>query len=93
MSKNKHNVSDPTIAYLAPEAVFGPTPMKMWSGVEAGARKQDLNLIAFPGGNIRDKRRRRDQANIIYDLVTPKIFAGLVTWAAALQHPGGRVRA
>jgi DNA-binding LacI/PurR family transcriptional regulator/anti-anti-sigma regulatory factor len=60
----------------------------MWSGVEAGAREQDLNLIAFPGGNIRVKTE--GQANIIYDLVTPETFAGLVVWASALQHPMGQ---
>jgi PAS domain S-box-containing protein len=41
-------------------------------------------LIAFPGGNIRS--RLRGQGNIIYELITPETFAGLVTWAAALQH-------
>ena len=91
MSKGKHNASGrhdtrPTIAYMTPEAVVDPTPMSLWSGVEAGAREQDLNLIAFPGGDIR--YGPRGQANIIYDLITPDTFAGLVTWAAALQHPG-----
>jgi PAS domain S-box-containing protein len=89
VSRNEHNVSGrhdarPTIAYLTPEAVVNPTAMNLWSGVEAGARECDLNLIAFPGGNIRS--RRRAQANIIYELVAPETFAGLVTWAAALQH-------
>lgn len=93
MSKNKHNVPSshdarPTIAYLAPKAVVGATSMSMWSGVEAGAREQDLNLnlIAFPGGTIHSDTR--EKANIIYDLVTPETVAGLVTWAASLQQPG-----
>ena len=91
MSKDEHNVSGrrdvrPTIAYLTPEAVVSPTAMNLWSGVEAGAREHDLNLIAFPGGNLRS--RLRGQANIIYELITPETFAGLITWAAALQHSG-----
>jgi PAS domain S-box-containing protein len=91
MSKDEYNVSGeqdarPTIAYLAPRAVFGSTAVDMWSGVEAGAREQDLSLIAFPGGNIRSQTE--GQGNVIYDLITPDIFSGLVTWAASLQHPG-----
>jgi signal transduction histidine kinase/DNA-binding LacI/PurR family transcriptional regulator len=82
----KRQNARPTIAYLASEAVVGPTPMSLWSGVEAGAREQDLNLIAFPGGILR--YTQHGQANIVYDLITPETFAGLVTWAVALQHQG-----
>lgn len=91
MSRDERNVSGrnnarPTIAYLSPRAVFGSTAVNMWSGVEAGAREQDVNLIAFPGGSIHSQTE--GQGNVIYELITPEIFAGLVTWAAALQHPG-----
>jgi PAS domain S-box-containing protein len=81
---NQSRDTRPTIGYLTPEAVVTQTAMGLWSGVEAGARECDLNLIAFPGGNLRSKLR--GQANIIYELITPETFAGLVTWAAALQH-------
>jgi len=52
--------------------------------VEAAAREQDLNLLAFPGGAIWSEQRR--QANIIYELITPEAFAGLITWVSFSQR-------
>jgi rsbT co-antagonist protein RsbR len=34
----------PTITYLASEAVVGSTPMRLWSGVEAGAWEQEESV-------------------------------------------------
>ncbi|MBN2007302.1 MAG: SpoIIE family protein phosphatase [Anaerolineae bacterium] len=77
-----------TVAYLAPDAVVDATATGIWTGVEAGAQKYDLNLIAFPGGNIRfepDLQGSRGQANIIYEMVTPDAVDGVITWASALR--------
>jgi signal transduction histidine kinase/DNA-binding LacI/PurR family transcriptional regulator len=57
--------------------------MAVWSGVAAGAEEHDVNLIGCVGGYIKER-----QANIVYDLVTPKLCSGIVTWSIARGSSG-----
>jgi len=87
-TESKDTPRRPTIAYVAPDAVVDATATHLWAGVEAGARECDLNLIAFPGGNLRfapDPQGSRGQGNIIYELVTPAAVDGVLSWASALH--------
>ncbi|MFZ6028853.1 MAG: response regulator [Chloroflexota bacterium] len=78
----------PTILYLADQAVVGDTPQAIWSGIEAGAREQDVNLIGVPGGKLQPDSATQagaEQANIAYQLVDPALVSGVVSWAASIQ--------
>ncbi|QFU92154.1 substrate-binding domain-containing protein [Amycolatopsis sp. YIM 10] len=62
----------------------------VFSGVLAAARRHDVDLICFPGGEI----GTADQpANAVYHLVTPGLVDGLICWASALGLPERHPRA
>lgn len=54
----------------------------LWSAVLAAAERHDVNLIGFPGGEV---RATEQPPNSIYDLVGPDVLDGLICWASALE--------
>jgi DNA-binding LacI/PurR family transcriptional regulator/AraC-like DNA-binding protein/signal transduction histidine kinase len=62
----------------------------LWSGVLAAVRRHDVNLICFPGGEVRATDR---PPNSVYDLVAPDLLDGLICWASTLGLPVGHERA
>jgi GAF domain-containing protein/DNA-binding LacI/PurR family transcriptional regulator len=79
--KRKESRKRLTIGYLMPW-LHDPAYRVLWSGVHDAACAHDVNLICFPGGQL----RRPDLAhrNAIYDLATPEALDGLVLGSAAL---------
>jgi DNA-binding LacI/PurR family transcriptional regulator/AraC-like DNA-binding protein/signal transduction histidine kinase len=62
----------------------------LWSGVLEAARRHDVNLICFPGGEVRSTDR---PPNSVYDLVAPDLLDGLICWTSTLGLPVGHERA
>src|SRR5689334_5720081 len=61
----------------------------LWSGVLDAARRHDVNLICFPGGEVRTTDR---PPNSVYDLVAPDLLDGLICWTSTLGLPVGHER-
>ncbi|HDQ73126.1 MAG TPA: PAS domain S-box protein [Chloroflexi bacterium] len=87
MNKKNWRMDDerPTIGFLTYGAGM-PLNDMVWSGVIDAARERDVNLICLPGKPLKSPLGFDAQANVLYDLVTPKVFDGLVIWGAALAH-------
>lgn len=62
----------------------------LWSGALDAARRHDVNLICFPGGEVGATDRPR---NRVYDLVGPELLDGLICWASTLGLPVAHARA
>jgi DNA-binding LacI/PurR family transcriptional regulator/AraC-like DNA-binding protein/signal transduction histidine kinase len=62
----------------------------LWSGALDAARRHDVNLICFPGGEVGATERPR---NRVYDLVGPDLLDGLICWASTLGLPVAHARA
>jgi DNA-binding LacI/PurR family transcriptional regulator/GAF domain-containing protein len=75
----------PTIGYIAP-AITGESSELQWLGIVDAAQERDVNLICFPGGNLRLTPGVQGQANILYDLVSAASVNGLVSWASAIGN-------
>ncbi|MCW8098406.1 substrate-binding domain-containing protein [Streptomyces tauricus] len=62
----------------------------LWSGARAAAERNDVNLICFPGGNIRHGDVARSE---LYELVGPARLDGVVCWSSTLGLPSAGPRA
>jgi DNA-binding LacI/PurR family transcriptional regulator/AraC-like DNA-binding protein len=62
----------------------------LWSGVRAAAQRNDVNLVCFPGGNLRHGDVARSE---LYELVGPARLDGVVCWSSTLGLPSGGPRA
>lgn len=56
----------------------------LWRGVLDAAMTGDINLIGFPGGRLFGTENYESQRNILYQLIDPHHFAGIVSWTSAL---------
>ncbi len=83
MSKNTRGARL-TIGYLAP-AIHGGS-LDQWLGVVDAARKHDVNLLCFPGWSPNYPTGFQAQANVLYNLVTPKNVDGIITWASSIGN-------
>ncbi|HEV2778334.1 MAG TPA: substrate-binding domain-containing protein [Actinophytocola sp.] len=79
----------PTIGLVTANIHLG-VGATLWSGVLAAARRHDVNLICFPGGEVQATDR---PPNSVYDLVAPDLLDGLICWASTLGLPEGHERA
>ncbi|MFC0626483.1 substrate-binding domain-containing protein [Kribbella deserti] len=61
----------------------------LWSAVLDAAERHDVNLICFPGGEVRTTDR---PPNSVYDLVDPELLDGLICWTSALELPADHRR-
>ncbi|BCL25365.1 substrate-binding domain-containing protein [Streptomyces aurantiacus] len=62
----------------------------LWSGACAAAERNDVNLICFPGGNLRHGDVTRSE---LYELVGPARLDGVVCWSSTLGLPSAGPRA
>ncbi len=62
----------------------------LWSGVLDAADRHDVNVICFPGGEVRATDR---PPNRVYDLVAPDLLDGLICHTSTLGLPVGHERA
>ena len=51
----------------------------LWPGLIDSARRNDVNLICFPGGRLRAELAFESQRNVIYDLAGKECLDGLVS--------------
>jgi PAS domain S-box-containing protein len=78
--------TSPTIAYFT-HHMNDHNGEVLWTGAVEGAQKQDVNLICFVGETLKKSDNSTAQGNILYDLVTPEIVDGVVSWNSILcQH-------
>jgi len=75
----------PTIGYLVP-AIYGESSQLQWLGMVDAAQNRDINLICFPGMNLRTSAGIQGQANILYGLVSAASVDGVVSWASAIGN-------
>ncbi|MFF3501826.1 substrate-binding domain-containing protein [Streptomyces sp. NPDC003247] len=62
----------------------------LWSGVCAAARRNHVNLVCFPGGNLLHGDVDRSE---LYELAGPARLDGVVCWSSTLGLPSGGPRA
>ncbi|MFI1439269.1 substrate-binding domain-containing protein [Streptomyces fructofermentans] len=62
----------------------------LWSGARAAAERNDVNLICFPGGNLRHGDVARSE---LYELAGPARLDGVVCWSSTLGLPANGPRA
>ncbi len=72
-----------TFAFLTANIHIG-AGRTVWPGVVDAAEKHGVNLICFPGGELRVPAGLEAQRNVIYDLIDARRLDGLVTWASTL---------
>lgn len=75
----------PTIGYLA-SSIHDASAVAQWSGVLDAAWKYDVNMICFPGFNLRDPRSFQAQANVLYSLVGAENVDGVISWASTIGN-------
>lgn len=75
----------PTIGLLVAN-ISRSWQLEQWLGTVDAAREQDVNLICFPGRELRNPNGFEAQANILYDLVDTHQLDGLVVWVAGLNE-------
>ena len=80
-AKRKKSRKRLTIGYMMPW-LHDPAYRVLWSGVHDAACAHDVNLICFPGAQLRHPRLAH--RNAIYDLATPETLDGLILGSAAL---------
>jgi signal transduction histidine kinase/DNA-binding LacI/PurR family transcriptional regulator/AraC-like DNA-binding protein len=73
----------PTIGYLAPR-IGNNVSEAFWRGVVNAAQRLDANLICFAGDQLRDATGFSSPANAVYDLASPQVVDGLVSWASSV---------
>jgi DNA-binding LacI/PurR family transcriptional regulator len=62
--------------------------LEPWLGAADAARKRGVNFICFTGEQLRTTVGFRDQANILYEMVSVENIDGLVFWANSLSNSG-----
>ncbi|MBN2004019.1 MAG: SpoIIE family protein phosphatase [Anaerolineae bacterium] len=77
--------SRPTIGLIC-DIPWNQYSCDMWAGVRDAAWDLDANLLYFAGGILDFAVNYRQQANIIYDRITPDALDGLVVWGGQLAH-------
>jgi signal transduction histidine kinase/DNA-binding LacI/PurR family transcriptional regulator/AraC-like DNA-binding protein len=85
-SRNRHIETQnarPTIGYLAPR-IGNNVSEAYWRGVVDAAEKRGANLICFAGDQLRDAAGFSSPANVVYDLASPQVLDGLVSWASSV---------
>ena len=78
--RHPHN-DRPTIGFLTHE-IWGTFGSLFWSGITNASVEEDVNLICFPGGNLRPAQEA--PANVVYDLASTQNVDGLVISASSL---------
>jgi DNA-binding LacI/PurR family transcriptional regulator/signal transduction histidine kinase len=81
MTENKPQNGRPTIGFLTHE-IWGTFGSLFWSGIINATEEEDVNLICFPGGNLRPTQEA--PANVIYNLASDQNVDGLVISASSL---------
>jgi CheY-like chemotaxis protein/signal transduction histidine kinase/DNA-binding LacI/PurR family transcriptional regulator len=82
MSKSanqKSGIGRPTIGLLIAN-ISRPWELQPWLGVVDEAFKQNVNLLCFPGRELRNPNGFEAQGNVLYDLVNTQQINGLVLW-------------
>jgi DNA-binding LacI/PurR family transcriptional regulator/GAF domain-containing protein len=67
----------PTIGFIIDDISLG-YQQTLWQGVVTAANDHQINLITLIGGAIQGDEPFSDQENVVYGLVNPEIFAGLI---------------
>ncbi len=85
MNQKTPNAQDrrPTIGLLV-TLVEGANGAALWAGVVDAARDHDVNLICFPGRELRDQREIYGQCNIIFELPSAESVDGLIIWVSGI---------
>ena len=73
----------PTIGFLTANIHVGAARV-LWPGVLDAAQAGNANLICYPGGRLFTSEDFEAERNIIYQLIDPECFDGLVSWTSAL---------
>ncbi|GAK58935.1 PAS modulated sigma54 specific transcriptional regulator, Fis family [Candidatus Vecturithrix granuli] len=81
--KNSPLQKRPTIGLLI-VGVFPPNEQLLWSGVMDAARQYDANLISFCGSHVHHPDPVVAQANVLYQLPSPRNLDGLLVCSGAL---------
>jgi len=73
----------PTIGLLLPGIDYA-NEERVWLGAQDSARDSDANLITIVGGHLNAPDGFSAQANVLYDLIQPNRFDGLVILSSAV---------
>ncbi|NQT24518.1 substrate-binding domain-containing protein, partial [candidate division KSB1 bacterium] len=75
----------PTISFII-HNLYDPYCQTLFSGISEGARQFDVNLLCFPGRDLKSPRGFDVEANYIYDLCTPKGANGIIICANVITN-------
>lgn len=56
-----------------------------WQGVADAAAEMDVNLVVYPGSALKSPYGFEKKSNLIFDLIQPSFFDGLIIWTGALN--------
>lgn len=73
----------PTIGLITANIHLG-VGATLWSGVQAAAERNDVNVVCFPGGSLQPAGEPR---NALYGLVGPDRLDGAICWTSTLNLP------
>jgi signal transduction histidine kinase/AraC-like DNA-binding protein/DNA-binding response OmpR family regulator len=57
---------------------------RLWRGVVDAATRHNINVVCFPGGDLRAPTEFEAQRNVIYELVDPAYLDGLISWSSTI---------
>jgi signal transduction histidine kinase/DNA-binding LacI/PurR family transcriptional regulator/DNA-binding NarL/FixJ family response regulator len=70
-----------TIGYIIP-FIWGELSYLYYSGIVKAAEAYNVNLISFNGQKIEESEQQNIQANVVYNLVSDRVFDGLIMWGS-----------
>ncbi len=85
VSSQHLNRDRPTIGFLT-AWLRDPYVTAAWSGVIEAARERDVNVVQVVGARLRSPLEFEAPAQVLFDLVDPNGFAGLVVFSEMLYH-------
>ena len=80
------NTGRPTIAYLSTLFSRNRINNSIWEGVRQAAEEENMNVVCLPINPLNMPQNYYRMANILLNLVTEKIFDGILVWGSGISN-------
>jgi signal transduction histidine kinase/DNA-binding LacI/PurR family transcriptional regulator/CheY-like chemotaxis protein/HPt (histidine-containing phosphotransfer) domain-containing protein len=81
LSLDRKDEKRPTIGYIIP-FIWGELSYQYYSGIVKAAEAYNVNLISINGQKIEETGPHIIQANVVYNLVSDRVFDGIIMWGS-----------